>query len=83
MEDLCRLRRTKQSHTKIPISSLVCSQDLDTFTRKKYFSFLDGFSGYNQILISPKDPYKNMFTCPWEHLHTKFYHFDYAMHHTL
>jgi len=28
---------------------------LDTLSGKKYFSFLDGFSGYNQIQIFPKD----------------------------
>ena len=30
-------------------------QVLDTLSEKKYFSFLDGFSGYNQIQIAPKD----------------------------
>jgi len=40
-------------------------QVLDTLTGKKCFSFLDGFSGYNQIKIYPKDQYKTMFTCPW------------------
>ena len=30
-------------------------QVLDTLAGKKYFSFLDGFSGYNQIQIAPED----------------------------
>ena len=30
-------------------------QVLDTLSEKKYFSFLDGFSGYNQIQIAPED----------------------------
>ena len=30
-------------------------QVLDTLSRKKYFSFLDGFHGYNKIQISPED----------------------------
>ena len=38
---------------------------LDTLTSKKYFSFLDGFSGYNQIQITPGDQEKTTFTCPW------------------
>ena len=29
------------------------------------FSFMDGFSGYNQIQIKPKDQHKTMFICPW------------------
>ena len=32
---------------------------------KKFFSFLDGFSGYNQIQIAPEDQDKTTFTCPW------------------
>ena len=40
-------------------------QVLDTLLGKQYFSFLDGYSGYNQILIAPKDQDKTTFTCPW------------------
>ena len=40
-------------------------QVLDTLAGKKYFSFLDGFSGYNQIQIAPEDQDKTNFTCPW------------------
>ena len=32
---------------------------------KNYFSFMDGFSGYNQIRISPEDQENTTFTCPW------------------
>lgn len=39
-------------------------QVLDTLAGKKYFSFLDGFSGYNQIHIAPEDQDKTTFTCP-------------------
>jgi hypothetical protein len=39
-------------------------QVLDTLSGKKDFSFLDGYSGYNQILIAPKDQDKTTFTCP-------------------
>jgi hypothetical protein len=38
---------------------------LDTLSGKKYFSFLDGFSSYNQIQIAPEDQEKTTFTCPW------------------
>jgi hypothetical protein len=32
---------------------------------KNFFSFLDGFSGYNQIKIAPQDQDKTTFTSPW------------------
>jgi hypothetical protein len=40
-------------------------QVLDTLSGKKYFSFLDGYSWYNQIIIAPDDQDKATFTCPW------------------
>jgi hypothetical protein len=40
-------------------------QVLDTLAGKIYFSFLDGYSGYNQIQIAPEDQDKTTFTCPW------------------
>ena len=38
---------------------------LDTLSEKKYFSFLDGYSGYNQIQIALEDQDKTTFTCHW------------------
>ena len=40
-------------------------QVLDTLSGKQYFSFLNGYSGYNQIRIAPEDQEKTTFTCPW------------------
>ena len=40
-------------------------QVLHTLAGKKFFSFLDGFSGYNQIKIALEDQDKTTFTCPW------------------
>ena len=31
----------------------------------KFFSFMDGFSGYNQIQIKLEDQHKKTFICPW------------------
>ena len=54
-------KATKKDHFPLPF----IDQVLDTLVGKKYFSFLDGYSGYNQISISPKDQEKTTFTCPW------------------
>lgn len=47
-------------------------QVLDTLADRKYFSFLDGFSGYNQIQISLEDQDKTTFTCPWSTFYYRF-----------
>ena len=39
-------------------------QVLNTMSGKHYFSFLDGYSGYNYILIAPEDQENTTFTCP-------------------
>ena len=38
---------------------------LDKLARHLYFCFLDGYSGYNQIVIAPEDEEKTTFTCPY------------------
>ena len=40
-----------------------------------FFSFLDGFNGYNQIHISPEDQDKTTFTCPWGTFAYRVLHF--------
>nr|GEV45019.1 reverse transcriptase domain-containing protein [Tanacetum cinerariifolium] len=40
-------------------------QMLERLARNEYYCFLDGFSGYFQIPIDPKDQEKTMFTCPY------------------
>jgi hypothetical protein len=54
-------KATLKDHFPLPF----IDQVLDTLAGKKYFSFLDGFNGYNQIYIAPEDQDKTMFTCPW------------------
>lgn len=38
---------------------------LDRPTRKEYYCFSDGYSGYNQITIGLEDEEKTTFTCPY------------------
>jgi hypothetical protein len=40
-------------------------QILDECVGSEVFSFMDEFSGYNQIQIKPEDQHKMEFTCPW------------------
>ena len=44
-------KATKKDHFPLPF----IEQVLDGLVGKKFFSFLDGFSGYNQIQICPED----------------------------
>lgn len=52
---------TKKDHFPFPF----IDQVLDNLAGKKYFSFLNGFSGHNQIQIAPEDQEKTTFKCPW------------------
>jgi hypothetical protein len=50
-------KATLKDHFPLPF----IDQVLDTLARKKYFSFLDGFNGYNQIQIALEDQDKTTF----------------------
>eukprot|EP00253_Pinus_taeda_P023379 PITA_23379 len=54
-------KETLKDHFPLPF----IDQVLDTLVGKRYFSFLDGFSGYNQIQVALEDQDKTTFTCPW------------------
>eukprot|EP00253_Pinus_taeda_P002916 PITA_02916 len=54
-------KATKKDHFPLPF----IDQVLDALARKRFLSFLDGFSEYNQIQISLEDQDKTTFTCPW------------------
>jgi len=64
-------KATKKDHFPLPF----IDQVLDGIVGKKFFSFLDGFSGYNQIHISPEDQDKTTFTCPWGTFSYRVLHF--------
>ena len=52
---------TKKDHYPLPY----IDQMLDRLAGHKFYCFLDGYSGYNQIAISPEDYEKTIFTCPY------------------
>nr|GFB28015.1 reverse transcriptase domain-containing protein [Tanacetum cinerariifolium] len=51
---------TRKDHFPLPFMD----QMLKHLAGNEYYCFLDGFSGYFQILIDPKDQEKTTFTCP-------------------
>ena len=53
---------TRKDHHPLPF----IDQMLDRLTGHLYYCFLDGYSGYNQIAIAPKDHEKTTFTCPYD-----------------
>nr|GEW88725.1 reverse transcriptase domain-containing protein [Tanacetum cinerariifolium] len=53
---------TRKDHFHLPFMD----QMLERQARNEYYCFLDGFSGYFQILIDPKDQEKITFTCLYE-----------------
>nr|GEW72450.1 reverse transcriptase domain-containing protein [Tanacetum cinerariifolium] len=52
---------TRKDHFPLPFMD----QMLERLARNEYYCFLDGFSGYIQIPIDPKDQEKTTFTCPY------------------
>nr|GEU35090.1 reverse transcriptase domain-containing protein [Tanacetum cinerariifolium] len=53
---------TRKDHFPLPFMD----QMLERLVRNQYYCFLNGFSGYFQIPIDPKDQEKTTFTCPHE-----------------
>ena len=53
-------KETQKDHFPFPF----IDQVPNTLSEKKFFSFLDGFSKYNQIQIALEDQDKTTFTCP-------------------
>nr|GEY96506.1 reverse transcriptase domain-containing protein [Tanacetum cinerariifolium] len=52
---------TRKIHFPLPFMD----QMLERLAGNEYYCFLDGFSGYFQIPIDPKDQEKTTFTCPY------------------
>ncbi|XP_024021692.1 uncharacterized protein LOC112091695 [Morus notabilis] len=54
-------KATRKDHFPLPF----IDQMQDRLAGHKYYCFLDGYSGYNQIVIAPEDQKKTTFTCPY------------------
>ncbi|XP_038889329.1 uncharacterized protein LOC120079239 [Benincasa hispida] len=67
---------TKKDHFPLPF----IDQMLDRLAGKEFYFFLDGYSGYNQILIDPEDQEKTKFTCPFGTFTLEACPLDYATH---
>ena len=52
---------TRKDHFPLPF----IDQMLERLAGHKFYYFLDGYSGYNQIPIAPEDQEKTTFTCPF------------------
>ena len=52
---------TKKDYFPIPFTDII----LDHVSGHECYSFLDGFSGYNQVFIRPEDQLKTTFTTKW------------------
>nr|GEX78323.1 reverse transcriptase domain-containing protein [Tanacetum cinerariifolium] len=52
---------TRKDHFPLPFMD----QMLERLAGNEYYCFLDGFSGYFQIPIDPRDQEKTKFTCPY------------------
>ena len=52
---------TRKDHFPLPFMD----QMLKQLAGQSFYCFLDGYSGYNQIAMDPKDQEKMTFTCPF------------------
>ena len=61
--DFCNLNLASQKDN-YPLPSL--DEVLQIVNRSKMMSFLDGYFGYNQVMVDEKDRLKTAFTIKWE-----------------
>ncbi|KAJ0586747.1 putative nucleotidyltransferase, Ribonuclease H [Helianthus annuus] len=52
---------TSKDHFPLPF----IDQIVEKLAGQKFYCFLDGYSGYNQVAIHPEDQQKTTFTCPY------------------
>ncbi|KAK8544919.1 hypothetical protein V6N13_123227 [Hibiscus sabdariffa] len=54
-------KATRKDHFPLPF----IDQMLDRLAGKPFYSFLDGYSGYNHIALAPEDQFETTFTCSY------------------
>ena len=52
---------TRKDHFPLPF----IDQMVERLAGHEHYYFLDGYSGYNQVLVDPEDQEKTTFTCPF------------------
>jgi hypothetical protein len=53
--------RTQKDHFPLPFITSI----LEEVAGHERYTFMDGYSGYNQVMIAPEDRHKTAFTTPW------------------
>ncbi len=54
-------KNTQKDHFPLPFINNI----LDEVAGHEMYTFMDGYSGYNQVSIAPEDRHKTAFTTPW------------------
>ena len=62
---MCGLQRPEQGKPKDDFPLPHIDVLVDNIAQHKVFSFMDGFSGYNQIKVAPEDMEKTNFVTQW------------------
>ena len=58
-------RKLNKATRKDHYALLFIDQMLEILSKHTHFCFLDGYSGFSQILVSAEDKSKTTFTCPF------------------
>jgi hypothetical protein len=58
-------RKVNKVTTKDHYPLSFIDQMLERLSKKTYFCFLDGYSGFSQIAVKKQDQEKTTFTCPY------------------
>ncbi|XP_072087222.1 uncharacterized protein [Arachis hypogaea] len=58
-------RKLNEATRKDHFPLLFMDQMLERLAGHAYYCFLDGYSGYNQIVVDPRDQEKTSFVCPY------------------